>query len=281
MPGGVRMVESKSGKTKNLAAVELGKLGGRAGGQARAATLTPERRVRIARQAALKRWGKRGAQSTQAVLGGRPHPTELETRIIATATRMFADRGFHTMTMRDVAREARVGLSTIYVFFADKRDLYVRCSIALAELYAQKQRYVMDQVQEGPERVYAFTYAYCRIQSDPAFPKLIHRQLLDKDMDVLKTLAEGIFLRQFVELNKSAALIVGKDKADFVTFAIFATGFGLIRLSPLSEHIGVRLPITGGPGAIAIGTLSLLFPTVDWQAIASSLDHRLGAAYSQ
>jgi hypothetical protein len=100
-------------------------------------------------------------------------------------------------------------------------------------------------------------------------------------MGVLKPLAEGIFLRQFVELSKSAALIVGKDKADFVTFAIFATGFGLIRLSPLSEHIGVSLPISGSPDAIAIGTLSLLFPAVDWQEISSSLDHRLGAAYSQ
>jgi len=139
-----------SDKPKNLAAVELGKLGGRAGGQARAATLSPERRVRIARQAALKRWAKRGAESTRKRLGGKRHPTELEARIIATATRMFADRGFHTMTMRDVAREARVGLSTIYLFFADKRDLYVRCSIALAERYAQKQRYVMEQVQEGP-----------------------------------------------------------------------------------------------------------------------------------
>src|SRR6202044_2546870 len=78
-PSEVPMVESKramSGKTKNLAAVELGKLGGRAGGQARAAALTPERRGRIARQAALKRWGKRGAESALLAFGGRPHPTE-------------------------------------------------------------------------------------------------------------------------------------------------------------------------------------------------------------
>jgi AcrR family transcriptional regulator len=268
-------------RPKNLAAVELGKLGGRAGGQARAATLTPERRVRIARQAALKRWAKRGAESTLARIGGKPHPTALEARITATATRMFAARGFHSLTMRDVAREAKVGLSTIYLFFSDKRDLYVRCSIALAELYAQKQRYLMDQAPEGAERVFAFTYAYCRIQSDPAFPKLIDRQLLDKDLGVLNPLADGIFLRQFVELSKSVALIVGRDRADLVTFAVFATGFGLIRLSPLSEHMGISLPIAGSPAAIAIATLSLLFPGEDWQAISSSLDHRLSAAYSQ
>ena len=41
---------------KNQAAVELGKLGGKKGGAARAASLTPERRVEIAKKAAAGRW---------------------------------------------------------------------------------------------------------------------------------------------------------------------------------------------------------------------------------
>lgn len=41
---------------KNAAAVELGRLGGRKGGAARAAALTPEQRSEIAKQAAKKRW---------------------------------------------------------------------------------------------------------------------------------------------------------------------------------------------------------------------------------
>ena len=43
---------------KNPAAVALGRLGGLKGGRARAAKLTPERRVEIAKKAALSRWGK-------------------------------------------------------------------------------------------------------------------------------------------------------------------------------------------------------------------------------
>lgn len=43
---------------KNAAAVALGKLGGKKGGAARAAKLTPKRRKEIARKAALARWGK-------------------------------------------------------------------------------------------------------------------------------------------------------------------------------------------------------------------------------
>ena len=43
---------------KNQAAVELGKLGGKKGGSARAASLTPERRSEIAKKAAQGRWKK-------------------------------------------------------------------------------------------------------------------------------------------------------------------------------------------------------------------------------
>jgi hypothetical protein len=44
---------------KNEAAVALGKLGGKKGGAARAAALTPEQRSEIAKKAAAKRWAKR------------------------------------------------------------------------------------------------------------------------------------------------------------------------------------------------------------------------------
>jgi len=43
---------------KNLAAVVLGRLGGKKGGKARAQKLTPEQRSEIARRAAQARWQK-------------------------------------------------------------------------------------------------------------------------------------------------------------------------------------------------------------------------------
>lgn len=44
---------------KNPAAVALGRLGGKKGGVARAASLTSERRAEIAKKAAQKRWNKK------------------------------------------------------------------------------------------------------------------------------------------------------------------------------------------------------------------------------
>lgn len=44
---------------KNPAAVELGRLGGKKGGPARASKLTPEQRKEIAKKAAKARWSKK------------------------------------------------------------------------------------------------------------------------------------------------------------------------------------------------------------------------------
>ena len=55
-----RIIEGATTETegKNLAAVVLGRLGGKKGGKARAKKLTPEQRSDIARRAAQARWGK-------------------------------------------------------------------------------------------------------------------------------------------------------------------------------------------------------------------------------
>jgi hypothetical protein len=45
-------------RTKNAAAVALGKLGGMKGGRARAAKLSPEERKEIAQKAAKARWAR-------------------------------------------------------------------------------------------------------------------------------------------------------------------------------------------------------------------------------
>ncbi len=54
----VAQATDESHIVKNPAAVALGRLGGLKGGKVRAERLTPERRVEIAKKAALARWGK-------------------------------------------------------------------------------------------------------------------------------------------------------------------------------------------------------------------------------
>jgi hypothetical protein len=51
--------EEEETSEKNPHAVELGRLGGKRGGKARAQKLSPDKRAEIARRAAEKRWAKK------------------------------------------------------------------------------------------------------------------------------------------------------------------------------------------------------------------------------
>lgn len=55
-----KKITKEATKGKNPAAVELGRLGGEKGGPARAKKLTAARRSDIAKNAALRRWNKKG-----------------------------------------------------------------------------------------------------------------------------------------------------------------------------------------------------------------------------
>ncbi len=57
-----RVVQEATGQIEHKQTIDfkaLGRLGGLKGGKARAESLTPERRVEIAKKAALARWGNR------------------------------------------------------------------------------------------------------------------------------------------------------------------------------------------------------------------------------
>jgi TetR/AcrR family transcriptional regulator, regulator of cefoperazone and chloramphenicol sensitivity len=54
--------------------------------------------------------------------GGR---TETRKRLIAAASELFAERGFHATTARDIARRAGVNLAAGHYHYGSKKDLYL------------------------------------------------------------------------------------------------------------------------------------------------------------
>jgi len=62
--------------------------------------------------------------------------------IIQAAERMFSRRRFHEITLGEVAKDAKVGKGTIYLYFKDKDDLFLQTVLAgfddLSEVLEQK-----------------------------------------------------------------------------------------------------------------------------------------------
>ncbi len=51
--------------------------------------------------------------------------TDTRTRIIKSAIKLFAKKGFYETTVDDIAKSAKIAKGTVYLYFKDKSSLYV------------------------------------------------------------------------------------------------------------------------------------------------------------
>jgi AcrR family transcriptional regulator len=80
--------------------------------------------------------------------------------ILDAAERVAGDRGLESLTMEQVAREARLSRGLLYVYFNDKHDLQAGiCERALIGLHSRFES-VVDPTHSGLERVLAMGRAY-------------------------------------------------------------------------------------------------------------------------
>jgi AcrR family transcriptional regulator len=91
------------------------------------------------RRAAAPR--KRRASAQRAAADGT------QARLMAAARKLFAERGFHEVTVRDISREAGANLAAVGYHFGDKLNLYR--SVVLAEVEALRRMHTPDAAPEG------------------------------------------------------------------------------------------------------------------------------------
>src|SRR5438105_2871277 len=94
------------------------------------------------------------------------HKTERRTRIMAAARKLVAERGYDGLTMRDLARAARVSVPTLYNLFGSKDAILTAELLASATALAARLPKTgdsffargmtvfeagMQQIEESPE----------------------------------------------------------------------------------------------------------------------------------
>jgi len=100
---------------------------------------------------------------------------ERRRQILEAAARVFARKGYHLATTKEIAREAGVSEGTLYNYFSSKREMLLSLTSLL----------VTDTLQE--------VLAHAPVEDEHAFIEAVLRDrfaLIDQNLDLIRTLVQ-------------------------------------------------------------------------------------------
>ena len=117
-------------------------------------------------------------------------------RILDAAVKVFAERGFHSATVAEIAREAGVADGTIYLYFKSKDDLLLRLFDEKMTALVEEARTALAKEPDAPARLRRFIH--------------LHLALVEKNPDLASVL--------IVELRQSAQFLKAADRAKLAAY---------------------------------------------------------------
>lgn len=202
---------------------------------------------------------------TAKTIKAKPRVGYSKDKILAVATRMFSERGFAAISIRDIAGECGISIPSIYHFFGDKENLYLQCCDYIFTEAAAHLRSSLTPSPSSRVRVKRFTVALCEVLlENHVFRRLLQRELLREERRSIDQLTTHHFRDEFTSLAVDIANLAGEKHAMNRTFSIYAMAFGLIQLQRIGELAGMSKAIAESPKALAQHILSIVLPEQSW-----------------
>jgi AcrR family transcriptional regulator len=92
--------------------------------------------------------------------------TARRNQILDAATQVFAEKGFHRATIKDIARAAGIADGTLYIYFASKTEVLLAILHRLNESTQREEHFAL----EGEQDIRAFFLAYIRQRMSLIWP---------------------------------------------------------------------------------------------------------------
>ncbi len=99
-------------------------------------------------------------------------------KILDAAVSVFAQNGYYSSKVSDIAREAGVADGTIYLYFKNKEDLLIQVFLDTMTVILERQEQVLAEIADPTDRLRAFiTTHYELVASSPALAEVVTVEL--------------------------------------------------------------------------------------------------------
>ena len=193
---------------------------------------------------------------------------EVRTHILQTATHLFAEHGFETVTTRDICTAANVSMSVVYRHFQDKQALYLECVVAAYRIVCDEVFAPVTEDLEVHTLLFRVTRNLCETHAgDADVPKLVLRQILERDYDLFRRLASEVTLGYSHALAARAGeLDLAGRSPESIIHSLYAMTFGFAHMASQVTFFEweKELPHHQQYDGMTVHILSLVLPGFDW-----------------
>lgn len=185
-------------------------------------------------------------------------------QIMQIATDMFSRKGYDGVSVRDVARAARVTLPTIYHHFGNKRALYLEACVQVFSDWGRRHGPLLTREGAPQERLFDYFASLCQsLATDRKFSSLLQREILESDPARLHKLANVTVRTHFEQVTGLCIELGCTGDAALTAHTLFALTFGLAQLRPIARELGVSRSIPRAE-IMARHLLGVVLPDVAW-----------------
>jgi AcrR family transcriptional regulator len=96
-------------------------------------------------------------------------PTDYRAKILSSAIKIFAQKGYAKCTMSDVAIHAKVGIGTLYNYFKNKDEMLQLCIQKTIEDEIQQIRKESDKIADPVEQLRYFFNQHLELLNDKPY----------------------------------------------------------------------------------------------------------------
>lgn len=130
--------------------------------------------------------------------------------MLSAALALFSEKGYHNVTMQEIAAEAEFAIGTLYKFFKNKEDLYKALVLETSDTFHRTLVQIIDKPGDELEKLRNYVWTKGELfRKNLAFIRLYLAENRGAGYDIGAGLSDEVRKRYYLFLDKLAAVIAG------------------------------------------------------------------------
>ncbi|MCK9376642.1 MAG: TetR/AcrR family transcriptional regulator [Syntrophobacterales bacterium] len=127
--------------------------------------------------------------------------------MLATALDLFSQKGYHNVSMQEIAEKAEFAIGTLYKFFQNKEDLYKALVLELCDEFEDSIMQAIEQPQDEIEKLRSYVRAKTEVfRRNLPFIRLYMAESRGASFNLKAGLDDEIRKRYYLSLESIAAI---------------------------------------------------------------------------